>query len=90
MSKQHRTIVFVRLRKIIVVKHVVIVNKRIQQNIYLLTLKLFFSKNISNVEFKSYKLSDYNINTVDESPDKSSFSFNCAATRSYKYSESIY
>ena len=41
---------------------------------------------MSSVELKSYKRSDYNINTVDESPNKSSFSFpNCAATRSYKY-----
>ena len=73
------------LKKIIVIKHVVVVNKRIQQNISLLKLKFFFSKNISSVELKSYKRSDYNINTVDESPNKSSFSFHCAATRSYKY-----
>ena len=73
------------LKKIIVIKHVVVVNKRIQQNISLLKLKFFFSKNISSVELKSYKRSDYNINTVDESPNKSSFSFPRAATRSYKY-----
>ena len=40
---------------------------------------------MSSFELKSYKRSDYNINTVDESPNKSSFSFPCAATRSYKY-----
>ena len=40
---------------------------------------------MSNVELKSYKRSDYNINNFDESPNKSSFSFPCAATRSYKY-----
>ena len=40
---------------------------------------------MSSVELKSYKRSDYNINTVDESPNKYSFSFPCAATRSYKY-----
>jgi len=40
---------------------------------------------MSSVELKSYKRSDYNINTVDESPNKSSFSFPWAATRSYKY-----
>ena len=40
---------------------------------------------MSSVELKSSKRSDYNINTVDESPNKSSFSFPCAATRSYKY-----
>ena len=40
---------------------------------------------MSSVELKSYKGSDYNINTVDDSPNTSSFSFPCAATRSYKY-----
>ena len=57
MSKQHRTIVFVGLKK----------------------------KENSSIELKSYKRSDYNINTVDVSPNKSSFSFHRAATRSYKY-----
>jgi len=33
----------------------------------------------------SYKRSAYNINTVDEFPNKTSFLFLCAATRSYKY-----
>ena len=40
---------------------------------------------MSSVELKSYKRSDYNINTVDKSPNKSSFSFPCAPTVSYKY-----
>ena len=40
---------------------------------------------MSSVELKSYKRSDYNISTVDESPNKSSSSFPCAAIRSYKY-----
>ena len=55
-----------------VIKHVVVVNKRIQQNIFFFVKTLIgFSKNISSVELRSYKCSDYNINTVDESPDKS-------------------
>ena len=44
MSIQHRTIVFVRLKKSSL-QNVVVVNKRIQQNnISSLTLKLFFQK----------------------------------------------
>ena len=66
------------LKKIIVIKHVVFANKRIFS-------KIIFSKNNSSVEFKSYKRSEFNISPVDESPNKSSFSFHCAATRSYKY-----
>ena len=69
---------FRSLKKIIVMNHVVVVNKRIQQN-NISSLRLIgFSKNISSVDLKSYKRSDYNINTVDEFPNKSSFSFHCA------------
>ena len=83
MSKQHRTIVFVRLKKIIVIKHVVVVNKGIHQNnISSLTLKLLFQKIFQALSLNPTSVQI--INTVDESPNKSSFSFPSAATPSYK------
>ena len=67
MSKQHHTIVFVR----IIFLH--------------LNLNCYFKTLFQALSYKSYRHSHYNITTVDESPNKSLFSFHCAGTRSYKY-----